>query len=461
MHRTSRLIAPLLTVVLVLGLLATVAPMRLPAFAAAQAESPEGPTDVGSGVCRSCHAQPSAELERTGHGKMLSASGLPADMLGCEACHGPGSEHVGSTGKKPIGETLADAEAQRVEKICGKCHLGDSGTAGAPTINPKHWQHTRHAQGGVSCLSCHKIHGGVERSLKQAPSQLCLGCHAAVLNQDGQYTHRPVADGKCLLCHTPHGGKRRHNLVDTPSSACLTCHQAEKQSFVAAHSGYSVKTSDCSSCHDPHSFDHAGKLLGKFKHQPFAEGKCEVCHRRGAAGDPVQLVKPQGELCRTCHPAKEKASAEEAAGDVPKEHPPAAQGLCTTCHNPHAANYSTHLADRTDYLCFACHAKIESDTFSSYQHSPVATGNCLLCHQGHDATEKALLKQDGVALCNGCHGTQGRFSHPVGVWKGKLVRDPNTKQPMTCARCHAVHGSPLASLLSREEDALCRECHKR
>jgi predicted CXXCH cytochrome family protein len=366
-------------------------------------------------------------------------------------------------GRKPIGESFAQAPPDRVEQTCGKCHLPDKtgAAAAAPVLNAKHWRRTSHARQGISCLTCHKAHGDSQHLLQKPPSELCRECHPQVINKSDGYTHRPVSEGQCLLCHTPHGGSARHNLLDKVSDACLSCHQPGAPGFVTAHSGYTVEKSDCLSCHNPHSFDRGRALLRKAEHAPFAARQCAVCHGQATADAKPALVKPVKELCLTCHPANTVMPTTGEGGKELVQHPPAQQGLCTQCHNPHASDRPKQMKDRTDYVCFSCHGGIEDATLSQYRHKPVTTGDCSLCHRGHTSPEKHLLNKESIALCNGCHTTQGKFSHPVGVWKGKPIRDPNTKQTLTCARCHAVHGSRFATLLPEDEDMLCRGCHKK
>jgi predicted CXXCH cytochrome family protein len=439
-------------------------PSRAAAAAAAEAKDAapaEQPRYVGMKACLACHAKVAEGWADAGHGKALSDPALPEDELGCEACHGPGSIHVGSLGKKQIPEPCQDVA--KGEAVCAKCHLREEGSKlpeAWPNLRSRHWQRTLHARQGTSCLSCHQVHGGAPRALKQAPEELCLSCHKAVVNdQEGGFTHDPVAKGQCLLCHLPHGGAARHNLVDKPATACLKCHPAG-EALQKPHSQYAVAEADCLSCHNPHSFDRERKLVRKSEHQPFAERKCEICHLPSEGSAAPALIKPQKQLCLGCHPAEKIMPAKRPDGRPMVQHPPVEQGLCTTCHNPHASDHGKLVKDRLDYACFLCHGKIEDATLQPKQHKPVATGNCLLCHQAHVSAEPKLLTKPPVDACQPCHGTQMKFSHPVGMRDGKPVLDPNTKQMLVCARCHAVHGSKLDNLMPREVDDLCRECHK-
>jgi len=412
-------------------------------------------------MCQACHAQVAEGWPAGAHGKGLSDPALAEGMFGCESCHGPGSIHVGSTGKQPIPVTGHDQAA--LEAACAKCHLRpDDATLPAtwPNLNQRYWRRTLHARKDTSCLKCHKIHGGVERAQSQPAGALCLSCHKAVINPEaGGFTHTPVANGQCLLCHTPHGGQARHNLVDKLGAACQTCHPVD-ETLRKAHGAYAVDQADCTSCHNPHSFDRARKLLKKTEHPPFR--KCEVCHVASQGANRPGLVKPQKQLCLTCHAASKITPVKSADGKPMKVHVPAQQGLCTSCHNPHASDQAKLVKDAPlANTCFLCHGKIEDATLRPHEHKPVATGNCLLCHQPHASVNDRLLTKGPLVQCQPCHGTQMKFSHPVGMRGDKPVIDPTTKKMLTCARCHAIHGSTVPSLLPMEMDDLCRTCHNK
>ncbi|MEI6500095.1 MAG: cytochrome c3 family protein [Armatimonadota bacterium] len=414
---------------------------------------------VGMKMCAVCHAKTAEPWLAGAHGKALSDTALPEGMFGCEACHGPGSRHVGSTGKQPMPETCQDKTT--AEAACVKCHMRGEGSATPatwPNLKARNWQRTLHARNGTSCLSCHKIHGPNEQALSQPAGELCLSCHKTLVNPEpAGYTHAPVAKGQCLLCHTPHGGPARHDLIDKVGTTCLSCHPLN-DALRAAHGKYAVDQADCTSCHNPHSFDRARKLLRKTEHAPLR--KCELCHTPSDGAAKPGLVKPVKELCVSCHPTAKIMPEKNAAGEPMKAHPPVAQGLCTACHNPHASDHDKLMKDRVDNTCFQCHATTETETLRPVSHKPLTTGNCLLCHQAHASANRKLLSKPPLEECLPCHATQMKFSHPVGMRQGKPVIDPSTKQMLTCARCHAIHGATVPRLLPAEESDLCRSCHK-
>ena len=146
-------------------------------------------------------------------------------------------------------------------------------------------------------------------------------------------------------------------------------------------------------------------------------------------------------------------------GKPMQQHPPAQQGMCTTCHNPHATTRPALIKDQLNYVCFFCHSKIEDATRLPRKHKPVESGNCGLCHEPHVSAQENLLTKEPLHECEPCHGAEAKHTHPLGIRNGKPVLDPNTKRMVVCSRCHAVHGSSTEYLLPKEVNDLCRSCH--
>ncbi len=175
--------------------------------------------------------------------------------VGCEKCHGPGSEHI----DRPVQATIlnpARFDYIRASDTCIQCH-----SQGRPLKNPiggryydwpvgfhiglnlaDFWQFEEHRLGettfthyadgsahknrmqgndfvgslmyahGVTCFNCHDPHGTENPGMvREAGNGLCLGCHGPN-GQNGphaatieQHTHHAAGSpgGECIACHMP------------------------------------------------------------------------------------------------------------------------------------------------------------------------------------------------------------------------------------------------------------------
>jgi predicted CXXCH cytochrome family protein len=173
--------------------------------------------------------------------------------VGCERCHGPGSEHVVHPSR---GNILNPARMEYVQAndACIQCH-----SQGRPLANPVEgkyydwpvgyrvglnlrdfWQledhtlgettfthfpdgtaHKNRMQGndfiqsvmyrrGITCFTCHDVHGTENNAqLRKPADKLCLDCHAP-MSLNGPRT-------ATLEEHT-------HHKTGTPGSQCISCH---------------------------------------------------------------------------------------------------------------------------------------------------------------------------------------------------------------------------------------------
>lgn len=144
--------------------------------------------------------------------------------VGCEACHGPASQHVHDPRQRTPGPT----EREAVAETCEACHLRwspltDAHRAGEPLLDhgvpvlpgmDAGWypdgqvlaesfeavafRQSRMHEAGVRCVDCHDPHSGAPPRTGDA---LCLGCHTS--QPSFQPAHSQHSEVSCVACHMP------------------------------------------------------------------------------------------------------------------------------------------------------------------------------------------------------------------------------------------------------------------
>ena len=260
-------------------------------------QRPTGPT------CDGCHS-----VNYDIHTKQVTEWNV-----GCERCHGPGSEHVAHPSRTNI---LNPSQMDDVANndTCIQCH-----SQGRPPSTPiegkaydwpvgyrvglhlaDYWQledhtlgqttfthfadgtaHKNRMQGndyvqsvmyqhGVTCASCHDVHGtGNDAQLRQPAQELCLSCHGPT-SPNGPHT-------ASLAEHT-------HHKDGSAGSQCIACHMPKiasegvPGSFVSSHTfkfitpamteKYQMPNA-CTSCHKDQSAAWATASMRKWPSSPW------------------------------------------------------------------------------------------------------------------------------------------------------------------------------------------------
>jgi predicted CXXCH cytochrome family protein len=217
--------------------------------------------------------------------------------VGCQACHGPASNHLEWTAKKPelshagFAVDLKDNNATVEIETCARCHarrapLGDGYTVGKrlmddylPStltrelyaldgkIKDEVFEHGSFLQSkmfdkGVRCSNCHNPHSG---ELKAPGNAVCLQCH----NTAGKTTVAGV-DGSGLQAKNYDSSEHTRHPMGQPGSQCVDCHMPGK-----FYMGNDFR-------HD-HSFSIPNPPRAQKLGTPDA---CLTCHQ-GKAGDRV------------------------------------------------------------------------------------------------------------------------------------------------------------------------------
>ncbi|MCB9597286.1 MAG: hypothetical protein H6719_31465 [Sandaracinaceae bacterium] len=262
--------------------------------------------DATNGFHASGLASPWGELDYDGDGRLEQLN------VGCEGCHGPGSDHLDARGRGVAIVQPALLTPGRATTVCGRCHArgepawtadGTIVLAGvrreallaarsAPEIGPgdrfasgdaaqhrtqyvDHVQSTMYRNGSilVTCSDCHRAHGGAEDHDLAAPAQedvLCTGCHTDLLMPRDHVDARTAAaahDGledselRCTFCHMPPtatGGARVAGLLDNRPVGAPTVqrwlgdlgsHRWRTAGFDVAEAQPSSVERTCAPCH--------------------------------------------------------------------------------------------------------------------------------------------------------------------------------------------------------------------
>ena len=229
--------------------------------------------------CADCHSTAVAKHRDAATGQYRTE--FAEVNLGCEACHGPGSQHVAAGGQGPIlnwpnqlvwqfapGQRIAsphgEASTQAMVNQCGACHSRRSAIAPQRPGGAYHDQfalalldtglyfpdgqirdevfvlgsfmQSKMFQAGVVCTDCHEPHSG--KTLLKG-NALCSQCHDPAAFDTPAHHFHPVssAGADCLACH---GQTRTFMQVDARRD-----HQ-----FAIPHQGGAGSPSVCHHCHD-------------------------------------------------------------------------------------------------------------------------------------------------------------------------------------------------------------------
>lgn len=193
--------------------------------------------------CFGCHTTASSEKHR-----FDPSHATPG--ITCEACHGPGAQHVQAMQANPAGGTdssILDPGTFAPEKLidyCGACHRAPLDVTTAKDFVPINirFQPYRLSKSRcwskpdprITCIACHNPHLPLERDAVAYDAK-CLACHASAGSAaskigdaakpdrsaaaSSQRKICPVASNRCVSCHMPqykvpqmHGSFTDHDI---------------------------------------------------------------------------------------------------------------------------------------------------------------------------------------------------------------------------------------------------------
>ncbi len=245
-------------------------------------------------MCAECHST-NVEL---GYdlGSDTFATTYDEISVGCEACHGPGSQHVNQANLESFDESLGLPFGFDDRKKTTWVMNASTGIAERTAPNLK-------KQETESCGRCHARRGVVANKYEYGTPLTNTHMvslleenlyHADGRIQDEVYVYGSfvqskmyAADVTCSDCHNPHSGKL-HAGPD-PNKTCSTCHLTSK---FASTDHNSEKVGDCVACHMPATTymgvddrrDHSFRLPGTAD-DPNHYGDVIAAGRMGNAND--------------------------------------------------------------------------------------------------------------------------------------------------------------------------------
>lgn len=250
--------------------------------------------DIEAGeFCLDCHDIDELALPGTAHEPIMLAHQIE---ISCISCHSGAAVHVEDPTVDNIGNP-ANLKTGEVLGVCTQCHQ--------PHMELDNIGFDVHTSEGLSCLSCHSIHGGQEKLLVDDKLQFCSECHTAVANQFIKTSNHPLLDGavSCISCHD-FTGKLQPAFAHGASANCASCHPMQGGPFLYEHeptSSFSTEGEGCVACHMPH-----GSSNDRLLTRPSNNLLCKQCH-----GTPARHINlPSGHdltlssyNCIECHSA--------------------------------------------------------------------------------------------------------------------------------------------------------------
>lgn len=256
-------------------------------------------TYVGNDKCIECHDDISPIFEKTEMGRILLKSPRNAlEKHGCEACHGPGSEHSKEEFKHDPNSILSfgpkwkNTSVKEMNAVCRQCHAKGEHLF---------WDRSIHQSRGLACVDCHTIMQKMsdrKQLAKATQTEVCAKCHPMRKAQTLRSSHMPLLEGKmtCGDCHNPHGSVTAKLLRGkSVNETCYRCHPEKRGPFLWEHPPV---RENCGNCHDAHGSQNDKMLKVK------RERLCQRCHIENR--HPTQPHAPNTRFllnrsCQNCH----------------------------------------------------------------------------------------------------------------------------------------------------------------
>jgi predicted CXXCH cytochrome family protein len=180
-------------------------------------------------TCLFCHAS-RVQSPESGTSNRFAGDAFLQPGVGCERCHGPGSNHVKGRGPMINPATLA---GERRDSICNQCHL-----KGEARIATRHRTEEGYAPGDVfSDYVAIFVREDAATDRLGAISQVEALARSTCKRRGGEAL-------SCTTCHDPHMQPREGAKSAYYRARCLGCHAPMSQTHYP-------RQPDCAACHMP------------------------------------------------------------------------------------------------------------------------------------------------------------------------------------------------------------------
>jgi len=260
-------------------------------------KAPPVNTNTVQTMCASCHLTGWERYEDEATGQFLiravndpgGAMNIDDDPepdeinIGCENCHGPGSEHVAYEGRSRFIVNPKYLSAERSSVVCGRCHDRRQGYGGA-TIG---YTQALNVAGELARpgISRQTLISEYTDPVKKGPTMQGPGRENNIWPDDihSSKPHQQYSDFikskmyrndrllvTCADCHDMHGGTPYersliHDPDDSSSPLCQRCHSVDLLSHMEAELNAKMKghQTRCIDCHMPGTANTGG-IAGSF-----------------------------------------------------------------------------------------------------------------------------------------------------------------------------------------------------
>lgn len=306
-------------------------------------------------MCADCH---STNLRKNYHpGTRTFTTSYAEINVACEACHGPGSNHVAWAEKRgdwrrfQANEGLLIAlnerrgvswridpatgnvvrsvprKSEREIQVCARCHsrrgkIHEDYVHGQPLGNDYRvslldsslyfpdgqikgevyeygsFIQSRMYHAGVTCSDCHDPHS---LKLRVSGNGVCLQCHAKKYDSARHYFHKPGTPGsQCVQCHMP---TRIYMIVDARRDHSIRIPRPELSVKLGVPNA-------CNECHRDKSAAWAARIVAKwYGHQPVGFQRFAETLHAGSIGAPGAMEELARLVADRQQPAIARASA--------------------------------------------------------------------------------------------------------------------------------------------------------